>query len=193
MRICVFCGSNDGTDARYCEAAGVLGETLARQRIGLVYGGGKVGLMGAVADAAMAQGGEVIGVIPRALVAKEIAHRGLTELRVVETMHERKALMSDLADGGYVALPGGLGTFEEVFEVWTWGQLGYHAKPVSLLNVCGFYDGMIRFLDGVVASGFVRREHRDMLIVGHEPDHLLERMRAYEPPRSPKWVTAGER
>lgn len=192
MRVCVFCGSADGTNGLFREAAASLGETLAKEGIGLVYGGGKVGLMGAVADAAIAHGGEVVGVMPRALVEKEIAHHGLTELRVVETMHERKALMSDLAKNGYIGLPGGFGTLEELFEVWTWGQLGYHSKPVSVLNVAGFYDDMIQFLDGVVANGFVQREHRDMLIVGREPNDLVRRMRGYVPPRSPKWVTASE-
>jgi hypothetical protein len=149
--------------------------------------------MGAVADAALAAGGEVIGVIPRALVEKEVGHMGLTDLRVVGSMHERKALMSDLADGGYIALPGGLGTFEELFEVWTWGQLGYHPKPMALLNVNGFYDGLAAFLDHVVAQGFVRREHRSMLLVGTDPEALLAAMRAYAPPARPKWIQATER
>lgn len=193
MRLCVFCGSSDGFDPRYREAAICLGEALVREGISLVYGGGKVGLMGAVADAVLAKGGDVIGVMPKALVEKEIAHQGLTELRVVTSMHERKALMSDLADGGYVALPGGLGTFEEVFEVWTWGQLGYHRKPVSLLNVDGFYDDLTMFLDNVVDRGFVRKEHRDMLIVAREPSELIERLRCYAPPSLPKWIGAVER
>ncbi len=193
MRLCIFCGSNDGSDPFYREAASALGRTLAREGIGVVYGGAKVGLMGSVADAALAGGGEVIGVMPRALVDKEIAHPGLTELRVVATMHERKAQMSDLADGGYVGLPGGLGTFEELFEVWTWGQLGDHRKPVSILNVAGFYDGLLAFLDGVVGRGFLRQEHRGMVIVAREPDDLVGRLRSYVPPSGPKWITAGER
>ncbi len=193
MRLCVFCGSSDGFDPAYRQAAVGLGQALARDGVGLVYGGGKVGLMGAVADAALAAGGEVVGVMPRALVEKEIAHQGLSELRVVGTMHERKALMSDLAGGGYVALPGGLGTFEELFEVWTWGQLGYHPKPVALLNVAGFYDGLLAFLDQVVEQGFVRPEHRGMLLVGDEPRALLKALRAYVPPALPKWIKAGER
>jgi uncharacterized protein (TIGR00730 family) len=193
MRLCVFCGSSDGFDPVYREAATGLGQALARQGIGLVYGGGKVGLMGAVADAVLGAGGEVIGVMPRALVEKEIAHGSLTELRVVGSMHERKALMSDLADGGYIGLPGGLGTFEELFEVWTWGQLGYHRKPVAVLNVCGFYDGLLAFLNRVVDQGFVRREHRDMLVVGSDPETLLQRLRTYAPPHLPKWIKAEER
>ena len=193
MRICVFCGSSDGFDPQFRTAAVSLGQTLARQGIGLVYGGGKVGLMGAVADAALAAGGEVLGVMPRALVEKEIAHQGLTDLRVVASMHERKALMADLADGGFIGLPGGLGTFEELFEVWTWGQLGYHPKPVALMNVGGFYDRLLAFLDSVVEKGFVRREHRDMLVVATEPEDLIGRLRAYVAPHLPKWIATGER
>ncbi|AWN35082.1 TIGR00730 family Rossman fold protein [Methylobacterium radiodurans] len=192
MRLCVFCGSNDGFEPIYREAASRLGRTLALEGIGLVYGGGRSGLMGTVADAALAHGGEVTGVMPAALVEKEVAHRGLTDLRVVGSMHERKALMSDLADGGYVGLPGGLGTFEELFEVWTWGQLGYHRKPVSILNVAGFYDDMLRFLDGVAAGGFLRQPHRDMLIVAREPEELLRALRAYDPPNLTKWLGRGE-
>ncbi|KAA2235428.1 TIGR00730 family Rossman fold protein [Salinarimonas soli] len=193
MRICVFCGSSDGFDPIHREAATALGRTLAREGVGLVYGGGKVGLMGAVADAVLGAGGEAIGVIPRALMDKEVGHAGLTELHVVGSMHERKAMMSDLADGGYIALPGGLGTFEELLEVWTWGQLGYHPKPVALMNVGGFYDGLLGFLDGVVEGGFVRRQHRDMLLVGTEPDAMLAALRAYAPPSLPKWISGRER
>ena len=193
MRICVFCGSSSGNDPAHRMAATSLGRYLAEQGIGLVFGGGKVGLMGAVADAAMAAGGEVIGVIPQALLDKEVGHGGLTELRVVGTMHERKALMSDLADGGYIALPGGLGTFEELFEVWTWAQLGYHPKPVALLNIAGFYDGLLAFLDHTVAQGFIRPQHRAMLLTGTEPAELLPRMRAFTAPPMPKWIESGER
>lgn len=192
MRLCVFCGSSAGQDPVYIETAHLLGATLARNGIELVYGGASVGLMGAVADAALAHGGHVIGVMPQALVDKEIAHTGLSDLRVVGSMHERKALMAELSDG-FIALPGGLGTFEELFEVWTWAQLGYHRKPCSLLNVAGFYDRLTEFLDDVVERGFVKPIHRSMLIVRDEPAALIDAIRAYEPPQVDKWIKAGER
>jgi uncharacterized protein (TIGR00730 family) len=192
MRLCVFCGSNAGRDPIYVATARALGEALAASGIDLVYGGAAVGLMGAVADAAIVRGGHVIGVMPQALVDKEIAHRGLSDLRVVGSMHERKALMAELADG-FIALPGGLGTFEELFEVWTWAQLGYHRKPCALLNAGGFYDKLTDFLDDVVERGFVKPIHRAMLIVENEPAALIEAMRAYEPPQVDKWIKAGER
>lgn len=192
MRLCVFCGSSDGARPLYREAATALGRHFAQDGIELVYGGGKVGLMGAVADGALAAGGRVTGIMPRALVEKETAHLGLTELRVVASMHERKALMADLADG-FVALPGGLGTFEEMFEVWTWAQLGYHKKPLAVFNAGGFFDGLLSFLDSVVQEGFVRAPHRAMLIVGTEPADVVARIRAYEPPRVIKWVKSEER
>jgi uncharacterized protein (TIGR00730 family) len=192
MRLCVFCGSNAGQDPVYLATARALGEALAASGIGLVYGGASVGLMGAVADAALAKGGNVIGVMPQALVDKEIAHKGLTDLRVVGSMHERKALMAELADG-FVALPGGLGTFEELFEVWTWAQLGYHRKPCALLNAGGFYDKLTDFLDDVVERGFVKPIHRAMLIVESDPAALIDAIRAYEPPKVDKWIKAGER
>ncbi|GJD65048.1 TIGR00730 family Rossman fold protein [Methylobacterium frigidaeris] len=192
MRLCVFCGSSDGARPLYREAATALGRHFAQDGIELVYGGGKVGLMGAVADGALAAGGRVTGIMPKALVEKETAHLGLTDLRVVASMHERKALMADLADG-FVALPGGLGTFEEMFEVWTWAQLGYHRKPLAVFNAGGFFDGLLSFLDSVVAEGFVREPHRAMLIVGTEPADLVARIRAYEPPRVIKWVKSEER
>ncbi len=192
MRLCVFCGSNAGHDPIYVEMARSLGEALARHGIDLVYGGASVGLMGAVADAVLDNGGHVVGVMPRALVDKEIAHGGLSELRVVGSMHERKALMAELADG-FIALPGGLGTFEELFEVWTWAQLGYHGKPCALLNVGGFYDKLASFLDEVVERGFVKPVHRAMLIVESEPDALIAAIRAYEPPTVIKWIKEGER
>lgn len=191
MRLCVFCGSNLGTRPEYQAAARALGTALGARGIGLVYGGARVGLMGAVADAALAAGGEVIGVIPQALRDKEVAHTGLTDLRVVGSMHERKALMADLSDG-FVALPGGLGTYEELFEVWTWAQLGFHAKPVAVLDVAGFYAPLAAFLDAAVGEGFVRREHRGMLLVESEPVRLLERMVAYTPPVVEKWLVRGE-
>jgi uncharacterized protein (TIGR00730 family) len=191
-RLCIFCGSSEGRDPAYLQAARALGETLAVNGIGLVYGGASVGLMGALADAALSAGGDVTGVMPRALVEKEIAHNGLSDLRVVGSMHERKALMAELSDG-FVALPGGIGTFEELFEMWTWAQLGHHRKPCALLNVRGFYDGLIAFLDQVAERWFIRGAHRAMLIVGHEPMELIERLRAYEPPAVSKWITARER
>jgi hypothetical protein len=192
MRLCVFCGSNAGQDPIYLEMARALGETMAGRGIDLVYGGASVGLMGAVADAALAKGGHVIGVMPQALVDKEIAHRGLSDLRVVGSMHERKALMAELADG-FIALPGGLGTFEELFEVWTWAQLGYHRRPCALLNAGGFYDKLTDFLDDVVERGFVKPIHRAMLIVENEPAALIEAVHTYEPPKVDKWIKAGER
>lgn len=189
-RICVFCGSSPGKDPAYRDAAEALGRLLAREGIGLVYGGSSIGLMTAVADAALAAGGEVTGVIPRALEAKEIAHPGLSALHVVETMHERKALMAELADG-FVALPGGMGTFDEFFEVVTWAQLGIHAKPCGLLNVAGYYDRLTAFLDHAVAEGFVKIELRDMLVVEERPESLLERFRAYRSPVVEKWLDLG--
>jgi uncharacterized protein (TIGR00730 family) len=192
MRLCVFCGSSSGSEPVYLESARALGSALAREGIGLVYGGASVGLMGAVADAALAAGGHVTGVMPQALVDKEIGHRGLTDLRIVGSMHERKALMAELSDG-FVALPGGLGTFEELFEVWTWAQLGYHRKPCALLNVAGFYDKLADFLDDVVSRGFVKPVHRGMLVVEREPEALLRAVKAYTPPVVDKWIKAAER
>lgn len=192
MRLCVFCGSSAGQDPVYIETARLLGEALAANGIELVYGGASVGLMGAMADAVLAKGGHVIGVMPQALVDKEIAHAGLSDLRVVGSMHERKAMMAELSDG-FIALPSGLGTFEELFEVWTWAQLGYHKKPCALLNVAGFYDKLAGFLDDVVERGFVKPIHRAMLIVKDEPAALIDAIRAYEPPKVEKWIKAGER
>ena len=178
--ICVFCGSSPGADPAFVAAAEALGRAVATSGRALVYGGSKIGLMGAVANAALVAGGRVTGVIPRSLVEKEIAHESLTELRVVAGMHDRKAAMADLADA-FVALPGGLGTLEEFFEVWTWALLGLHAKPVALLRVPGFFDPLIQFLDSLVAHGFVRREHRDLLIVEDHPVSLLARLDAWRP------------
>jgi uncharacterized protein (TIGR00730 family) len=174
------------------KTARLLGETLARNGIELVYGGASVGLMGAVADAVLENGGHVIGVMPQALVDKEIAHTSLSDLRVVGSMHERKALMAELSDG-FIALPGGLGTFEELFEVWTWAQLGYHKKPCALLNVAGFYDKLAHFLDDVVERGFVKPVHHAMLIVNEDPAALIDAIRSYEPPKVEKWIKTGER
>lgn len=189
-RICVFCGSSPGRNGAYRDAAEALGRLLAREGIGLVYGGASVGLMGAVADAALAAGGEVTGVIPRALKAKEIAHPGLSALHVVETMHERKALMVELSDG-FIALPGGMGTFDEFFEVVTWAQLGIHAKPLGLLNVAGYYDRLAAFLDHTVAEGFVRGDHREMIAMEESPEALLERLRTRRTPVVEKWLNLG--
>ena len=184
--LCVFCGSSPGASSVYRAAAEQLGAVLARERVRVVYGGGHVGLMGAVADAALAAGGEVIGVIPQHMVDREVAHRGLTELRVVQSMHERKALMAELSDG-FVALPGGLGTLEELFEVWTWGQLGLHRKPYGLLDVAHFFQPLLAFLDHQTAERFVRAEHRAMLVVETDPERLLRRMREREPAAVSKW------
>jgi uncharacterized protein (TIGR00730 family) len=188
-RLCVFCGSSAGREPAYRHLAESLARALAERGIGIVYGGARVGLMGALADAALAAGGEVIGVIPQALVEREIAHRGLTELRIVASMHERKALMAELADG-FVALPGGIGTLEELFEVWTWGQLGLHAKPCALLDTDGFYGPLAAFLDHLVDAGFVREAHRAMLLTAHSPEELLRAFAAYRPPRVWKWQEA---
>ena len=186
-RVCVFCGASAGRNGRYAEVARSFGRTLARRGIGLVYGGGGVGLMGVVADAALEAGGEVVGVIPRALQLRELAHPRLTELRVVRSMHERKALMAELSEG-FVALPGGMGTLEELFEVLTWAQLGLHERPCGLLDVDGYFRPLIAFLDHAAAEGFVRGEHRRILHVAEDPDALLDQFLAYRPPAVERWV-----
>jgi uncharacterized protein (TIGR00730 family) len=187
-RVCVFCGSSPGARAAYGEAAEEFGRLLVAEEIGLVYGGGAVGLMGRLADAVLAQEGEAIGVMPEALVAKEIGHPDLPDLRVVGSMHERKALMADLADA-FVALPGGLGTLEELFEIYTWAQLGLHRKPCALLDVEGYYGDIAGFLSHAVQERFLREEHRAMLIVESDPRELLERLRRFEPDAvTPKWI-----
>ena len=185
--VCVFCGSSPGSDPRYRDAAAALGSALARSGRRLVFGGGRVGLMGAVADAALAEGGDVVGVIPRHLADREVAHLGLRDLRVVNSMHERKALMSDLADA-FIALPGGLGTLEELFEVWTWGQLGLHRKPYGLLNTAGYFDALLAFLAHGVEQRFVKAEHREMLVVETEVMRLIEALEEKELPRIQKWI-----
>ena len=179
-RLAVYCGAASPEDPAYLEAARSVGRELARRGIGLVYGGGRLGLMGALADAALLEGGEVIGVIPTALIDAELAHRGLTELHVVETMHERKARFTELADG-FLTLPGGTGTMDELWEALSWAQLGYHAKPIALLNVAGFYDSLIAFVAHMGDAGFVRPQHRGLLIHGGDLGDLLERMAAFEP------------
>lgn len=191
-RLCVFCGSSPGRDPAYLAVAAELGTLLAKRRIGLVYGGASIGLRGALADAAQAAGGEVIGVIPDALVEWEVAHAGLADLRIVASMHERKALMAELSDG-FIALPGGIGTLEELFEVWTWAQLGSHIKPCALLNVFGFYDRLLGFLDFVVEEAFMRPIHRNMLLVGETPEGLLGKMERYRAPPETRWIRRDER
>jgi uncharacterized protein (TIGR00730 family) len=186
-RLCVFAGSSAGARTDYLTAAAELGRVLAGRDIGLVYGGARVGLMGAVADAVLAGGGEVIGVIPEALVEKEVAHTGLTDLRVVASMHQRKALMAELSDA-FVALPGGWGTLDEMFEILTWAQLGLHRKPCGLLNAKGYFDRLLAFLDHTVEQGFVRREYGSLLSVAEAPASLLDAMQAQTPPTVEKWI-----
>jgi hypothetical protein len=186
-RVCVFCGSSAGTNPVHLEAAREVGRALAARGVGLVYGGGSVGLMGAVADAALAAGGEVTGVIPRALQLRELAHARLTTLHVVGSMHERKAKMAELAHG-FVALPGGMGTLEEFAEILTWAQLGLHARPCGLLDVAGYYRPLISFFDQATAEGFVRPEHRKLVLVSDEPDALLDQMERWQPPAIDKWI-----
>lgn len=184
--VCVFCGASAGTNPAYREAAIALGRSLAERKLTLIYGGGGVGLMGVVADAALAAGGQVIGVIPESLRSLELGHNGLTRLEVVDGMHARKARMAELSDA-FIALPGGLGTLEELFEVWTWGQLGYHGKPLGLMDVNGFYSKLAGFLDHVVSEGFVRDEHRNMLQISDSPSELLDTLDAWKPLAAPKW------
>lgn len=186
-RIAVFCGSQTGKNSEYAAAAAELGAALAREKIELVYGGGKVGLMGIVAESAMKHGGHVIGVIPEKLVIKEVVHEALPDLRVVKTMHERKALMAELSDG-FIALPGGYGTFEEFFEVLAWSQLGWHRKPFGLLDIAGFYSRLIAFLDHTTDEGFIRRKHRDLILVEQSAGKILQQMKKFQPPDEVKWV-----
>ena len=191
-RICVFCGASPGARSEYAEVTTELARVLVGDGIGVVYGGGGVGLMGVLADAVLAEGGEIIGAIPRALVDREIAHRDVTDMRVVGSLHERKALMAELADA-FVALPGGIGTLEELFEVYTWAQLGLHNKPCALLNVEGYYDGVAGFLAKAVEERFLREEHHEMLMVETEPAALVKRLREFEPDAvRPKWIDRGE-
>jgi uncharacterized protein (TIGR00730 family) len=186
-RICVYLGSSPGGDPAYTDAVAELARECVRRGLGIVYGGGDVGLMGVLADTALAAGGEVIGVIPDGLLAREVGHRGLTDLRVVGSMHERKALMADLADG-FVAAPGGVGTLEELVEVYTWSQLGIHAKPVGLLDTAGYWAPLQAWLDHAVEQRFLRPEHRSTLLAHPEPSELLDLLAAWEPPGTTKWL-----
>jgi uncharacterized protein (TIGR00730 family) len=191
--VCVFCGSSMGTDPVYRESAKKLGVELARRGLELVYGAGHVGLMGVLADAALEAGGRVVGVIPQALVARELAHGGLTELHVVETMHQRKALMADRAQA-FLAMPGGFGTADELFEILTWAQLGIHAKPVGLFNVNGFFDALLAWADRCVAEGFLRSQHRQLLTVSNDAEELVGTiLRATPPPKTSKWAGKEDR
>lgn len=190
-RLCVFCGSSVGSNPAYAEAAVTLGALLARRGIGLVYGGGNVGLMGAIADAALTAGGEVIGVIPKALADREVAHHGVTELRVVDSMHTRKAMMADLSDA-FIAMPGGVGTFEEFFEAITWTQLGLHRKACGLLNVAGFYTPLAAFIDQAVSDGFIKPVHRAAIVVDDNPERLLDTLTTIDLPDVPKWSNRRE-
>ena len=192
QRICVFCGSNPGISSVYREAAVALGQVLVKRGIDLVYGGGNIGLMGFLADAVLAEGGRAIGVIPESLMAQEVGHQGLTELRIVQSMHERKALMSDLSDG-FVAMPGGFGTFEEFCEIVTWSQLGIHSKPCGLLNVDGYYDPLLNLFDHAVRDGFLREENRGLVLEDRDPERLLDRMARFRAAPVAKWIGRDER
>jgi uncharacterized protein (TIGR00730 family) len=185
--VCVFCGSSAGSDPAFIDGARALGSAIAATGRGLVYGGAKVGLMGALADSVLAGGGTVTGVIPKSLLDKEVAHQGLTELHVVASMHERKMMMAERSDA-FIAMPGGLGTLEELFEVWTWAQLGLHQKPIGLFGPKPFYAPLLGYLDSLVAQGFVRLEHRQMVSLEEDPNVLLGRLEAYQPPSVQKWI-----
>src|SRR5579859_3240485 len=186
QRVCVFCGSSNGVRSDYAAAACAMGTSLAKRGLGLVYGGGRVGLMGLMANAALEAGGEVIGVIPQSLVDKEVGHKALTDLRIVRTMHERKALMADLSEA-FIAMPGGAGTMDEFFEILTWAQLGFHRKACALLNVAAYYDPLLAFIDHAVREGFIRPEHRDLIRVDADADRLLDMLATYTPPIVDKW------
>lgn len=187
----IYCGSSPGRNESYATAAIAMAKALVSRNIRLVYGGAGIGIMGILADTVLSLGGEAIGVIPKALAHKEVAHANLTELHITQSMHERKMLMAELADG-FIALPGGIGTLEELFEIWTWAQLGIHQKPCGLLNVEGYYDSLISFLDQVLAEKFVKPHHHAMLLVETEPDALLDRFYSYQPPDIKHWVNKDE-
>lgn len=190
-RLAIYCGSATPADTVYIETARAVGEMLAKRGIGVVYGGGRLGLMGAVADAALAAGGEVIGIIPEALVKGEVAHRGCTELHIVSGMHERKARFTELSDG-FVTLPGGVGTMDELWEAISWAQIGYHEKPVGVLNVAGFYDGLIAFNAHMISTGFIRPQHAGIMIADENLETLLDRMAAYRPHETIVKMTADQ-
>lgn len=189
--ICVYCGSSSGKDPAFAAAAATLAQEMCKRNIGLIYGGAAVGIMGTVADAVLEAGGEAIGVIPKSLAVKEVAHENLTGLHVVASMHERKAMMADLADG-FIALPGGWGTLEEIFEILTWAQLGFHDKPCGLLNIAGYYDGLIGFLDNSFEQKFVNELFRPMLMTSSEPASLLDKFAVYQAPKVRKWMAEDE-
>jgi len=189
--LCIYCGSSQGRSGIYASSAILLAEALVSRNIRMIYGGAGIGIMGILADHVLKLGGQAIGVIPKALAHKEVAHQHLTELHITHSMHERKMLMAELADG-FIALPGGLGTLEELFEIWTWAQLGIHDKPCGLLNVEGYYDSLIKFLGHVLAEQFVKRHHHAMLIVEETPDLLLERFFNYQPPDVKPWILKNE-
>jgi len=186
--ICVYCGSSSGKSPEYRKAARALAKEMVARNISLVYGGADVGLMGEIANTVLAHGGEVTGIIPQSLIDKEVGRQGLTKLHIVDSMHARKALMAELSDG-FIALPGGLGTLEELFEVLTWSQLGFHNKPCGLLNIKQYYDGLSQFLDHAVSQQFVKPIHRDMLIKANNPSKLLDQMESYAPPQVTKWIS----
>jgi uncharacterized protein (TIGR00730 family) len=190
-RICVFCGSNPGSGSAYLEAARSLGRTIAESGRSLVYGGAKVGMMGVLADATLAGGGEVIGVMPEGLIRREIAHTGLTALHTVDSMHQRKALMAELADG-FIAMPGGYGTLDEFCEILTWSQLGLHEKPCGMLNIAGYFDSLLAFLDHAVQEQLLRPAHRNLILTEADPLRLLCLMEYWEPVHLPKWITRSE-
>ena len=189
--ICVYCGSSPGRLDVYASAARALGQAMVERDLGLVYGGASIGLMGLIADTVMQLGGRAVGVIPKGLARKEVVHRHLTELHVTKSMHERKTLMAELSDG-FIAMPGGIGTFEEIFEIWTWAQLGIHAKPCGLLNVAGYYDALTTFLDHAAAEQFLKPDQRSLLMVEQQPQALLDRFASYQPPSVRKWLDADE-
>jgi len=189
--ICVYCGSSPGRLEAYAIGARALARALVDRDLGLVYGGAGIGLMGLVADTVLQLGGRAVGVIPEALARKEVVHKGLSELHITQSMHERKTMMAELSDG-FIAMPGGIGTFEEIFEIWTWAQLGIHAKPCGLLNVAGYYDALTTFLDHAAAEQFLKPQHRSLLIVEHEPEALLDRFASYQPPSVQKWLDPDE-
>ena len=190
QRLCVYCGSSTGTSSRYADVAVDLGKHLVQSKIGLVYGGASKGIMGVIADTVLLGGGDVVGVIPQALVDREVAHPNLSKLHIVQSMHERKTLMADLADA-FVALPGGYGTLEEIIEVLTWGQLKFHTKPCALLNAGGYFDHLLAFLDHAVAEGFIRPEHREMLLVANSAEELMRKIASYNAPHADKLPAAS--